>query len=229
MVVSLLEQAFHEFLPEAWCIDTLKALEKAFQKTREHCVPPLFGLDEAHDVKSHYCRGIFETEWRKLSNQYPGIKAESRRNKARNYSHTYVKAGRIFLTASAVTSPENKPRRADFRDVYSGNGQLKLFEQDNLTDEEDIYAILIYGPPQSVAPAFVKVAFPSNHCHSYVERINLLALHPGIISTFVPKAEPIEVEEPIIQLIGVSPEEKIEEPQQPQMRRFDKQVGEEGR
>ncbi|WP_448266403.1 hypothetical protein [Nostoc sp. DSM 114159] len=229
MVVSLLEQAFHESFSKDWCVATLKAVGKAFQKSREHCVPPLFGPDEARDLKSHYCRGVFETEWRRLSNQYPGIKAESRRNKTGNYSHTYVKAGKIFLTASAVTSPENKPRPAYFRDIYNGNGQLKIFEQNNLIDEANIYAILLYGPPQSVSPGFVTIAFPSNHWHSYVERINLLALHPGIISTDVPKADPIEVEEPIIQLIGVSPEEKIQEPQQPQIRRFDKQVGEEGR
>lgn len=229
MAVSLLQEAFHQSFPEDWSINTLKVVEKAYQRAREHCSPPLFGQDEARDLKSHYCRAVFETEWRRLSNQYPGIKAESRLNRAGNYSHTYVKAGRIFLTASAVTSPENKPRRAEFRDFYNANGQLKLFEPNNATDEEDIYAILLYGPPQSVAPGFVTIAFPSNHWHTYVERINLLALYPGTISTIVPKAEPIEVDEPIIQPIEISPEEKIQEPQQPQIRRFHKQAGEEGR
>ncbi|MBD2569881.1 hypothetical protein [Anabaena lutea] len=226
MAVSLLEQAFHEVFPKDWCQDTLRAVAKAYEKTMEHCVPPLFGQDEAHDVRSHYCRGIFEAEWRRLSNKYPKIKAESRRNKAGNYSHTYVKSGNIILTASAVPSPAYKPRRADFRDTYNGNGQLGLFEQDSIADAEDIYAILLYGPPQSVSPGFVTIAFPSNHWHSYVERINLLALHPNIISTIIPEADPIEVKEPIIQPIRVSPEEKIEEPLQPQIRRFNKQVGE---
>lgn len=231
MSSSLLESIFEETFPEGWCIDTLKTLDKAFIKAREHCSPPLFGPTEAHDLRSHYCRAIFETEWRKLSNKYGGVKAESRLNTVRNYSHTWVKAGRIILTASAVASPRNKPRRADFRDVYNDNGQLNLFDQGQITNhltDKDIYAILLYGPPQAVAPAFVKVAFPSRHWRSYVECIDLLARYSGVISKTVPYAETNQVQEPIIKPIHVSPEEQIQEPQKPRIRLRHRQAGEEG-
>jgi hypothetical protein len=52
--------------------------------------------------------------------------------------------------------------------LYNANGQLNLFEQEESADE-NVYAILLYEPPQAVTPAFATVAFPSRHWNKYVQ------------------------------------------------------------
>jgi len=222
---SQLEQIYAASFSDDWNIATLKALEKAFTKAEGHCRPPDFGPQEAKDLRSHYCRAIFENEWRKLSNKFSGVQAESRLNKGGSYSHTWVQAGNLFLTASSVANPHSKPRQADFRTVYAENGQLNLFGQ--VQPPEAFYAILLYGPPQASSPAFVTIAFPSKQWNTFVERIDLLARYPGVIGTPVLRPEPERVQKPTVQPIRVSPEEKIQAPQKPRIRNPRKKTGEE--
>jgi hypothetical protein len=219
---SSLEKLFSESIPEGWCLNILEALVCSYKETNKVCRSPYFGESEARDTRSHYLRGLFETKLRELSANYPGMAAESRPNKRRSYSHTWVKSGNLYLTASSVHTPKGKVRRADFRDIYQSNGQGELFETEkNLQSENPIYAILLYGSPQASFPSFLRIAFPSSHWDTYIESIDLIARYPSVISRIVPVEE---MQEPSIEKL---PEEIIQKPQTPGIRRLPKRAGEE--
>lgn len=218
---TVLETVFAESLCDDWCVEILEALAYSYKEAYAHCSRPRFGDPEAHDTRSHYLRGLFETKLREISLQYDGMTAESRSNKTHSYSHTWVKSGNLYLTASAVTSPNSKPRQADFRNIYQSNGQLELFEDQEKADKENlIYAILLYGTTQTPQPSFVRIAFPSRHWKSYVESIDLMARYPDTIRTEIPIEE---TDEPIV--TPRQPEEVIQEPQKPRIRPLPKRAG----
>jgi hypothetical protein len=220
---TVLEQVFRESFPDEWGIKVLQALDYAYKETNEYVRSPRFGSSEARDTRSHNVRGIFENQLRIISNQYPGISAESRFNKKKSYFHTWVKSGSLYLTASSVHKPSDKPRPGVFRDIYlnQSNGQLELFEtRENLRENDYIYALLLYGPSQAYIPSFVRVAFPCrNWSKKYIESIDLLKKYPGIIHQVAPIEE---MQEPSIEKL---PEETIPQPQKPGIRRLPKQAG----
>jgi len=219
---SLFETVFNESLPVNWCLEILKAIDDAYKETNKTCRYPRFGEPEARDTRSHYLRGIVETRLKEVSSNYLCMTAESCLNKKRSSSHTLVKSGHLYLTASSVHTPTSKPRKAEFRDIYQSNGQGELFETEkNLQGDNPIYAVLLYGSPQLYSPSFVRLAFPSHHWNKYVESIDLIAKFPDAISKF---AQTEEMQEPSIEKL---PEEMIPQPQKPAIRRLPKRMGEE--
>lgn len=172
------EQQFEKNFPVEWGIQTLQALCSAYEEARAHC-SSRFGDKESRDITSHYCREIFEHEWRKLSSKFPGMRAESKLNKKGTYSHTLISSGNMVLTASSVPTPRSKPRYADFRNQYAANGQLSLFDKME-SDLTIIYATLLFPPPKALVPAFVVVGFPTNDRRTYAERLDFLAMYSSI-------------------------------------------------
>ena len=215
---SLLEQVFHEDCPVEWQIGMLHTLNLAYEMTREHCRPPNFGPNEARDLRGHHIRAKFETEWRRLASSLPGIDGESRPNSKKSQYHTWVKVGRLFMTASSVqTKSQKKLRNADFRSEYSDNGQLSCLETQPCTDESVVYAIFRYGPLQSEVPSIATVSFPNKSLTGYTEHIDLAALYPGVIRS--PGFEDVEEqEEPMPTDIRETPGEIIPEPGAPPLR-----------
>ena len=216
---SVLEQVFHEDCPVEWQVGMLHALNTAYELTRSHCRPPIFGFNEARDLRGHHIRAKFETEWRRLASSFPGVDGESRPNSKKSQNHTWVKVGRIFMTASSVQSKtQKKLRDADFRSGYSDNGQLSLLETPSHADESSIYAIFRYGPLQSEVPSIAIVSFPNKNLTDYVEHIDLSELYSGVIQS--PGFEDVEEqEEPMPADIREVPSEIIPEPSAPPLRR----------
>jgi hypothetical protein len=228
---SVTAQLFDECFPEEWCIQVLAALNEVWRESREHCRSGKFGVNEGRDLVSHYIRAQFETKLRRISEPFD-VNAESRQNRRKTASHTYIKASNtngdsMILTASAVRSYKARPRRADFRHVYNLNGQFQLWEPlpQADTSSDPIYGLILYGPPQANAPSFVTVGFPSKHWKGYVERIDLMARYPGVVSTDIP--EEIVIPMPALKLMPISPEEDIQKEQRPRIRPRRKSVGEE--
>lgn len=224
---TTLETLFHDCFPAEWCIATLQTLNEVWQESRAHCRSGKFGPEEGRDLLSHYCRSRFETELRRLSNKFPGIKGESRPNSRATYNHTFIESSKLVLTASAVPLPTSRPRRAEFRDVYNANGQLELFKSfEEIQEEmEKVYAFILYGPPQANVPSFLNIAFPCKNSNRFVESIPLVQRYPGIIST--PVLEEIHIPAPVIQPPQAAPEEKIKKDKKPSIRRLPKRAGEE--
>ena len=217
---SQLESVFNDSVCEDWCLGVVGAIDDAYKETNKICRYPRFSEQAAHDTRSHILRGLIETRLEEISSDL-GMISESRPNRRRSYSHTWVKAGNLYLTASSVHTPQSKPRRADFRDIYQGNRQLEIFEAEkNLQSDDLVYAVLLYGSPQLSSPSFVRIAFPSRHWTKYVESIDLMARYPDAISKV---AQTEEMQEPSIEKL---PEEMIPQPQKPVIRRLPKKVGE---
>ncbi len=214
---SVLEQIFQEDCPEELQIGILQALDLAYEVTRDCCRPPEFGLNEARDLRGHYLRAKFESEWGKLASGFPEVISESRPNVTNSSYHRWMKVGRIFLTASSVQARMQRPRPAQFRSDYADNGQLDLFEKPHF-DDSGVYAVFIYGPTQAQAPSIGSVAFPNKNWTKYNEYIDLLLKYPGTIN--IPDlAETEYQEEPVSPGIRVTPEEIIQEPGTPGLRR----------
>jgi len=209
MSFSQLEQVFHENIEHNFQINMLHELNEAYEEAADYCRPPKYGLNEAADLRGHLIRASFETKFRKLASEYSGIKAESRLNSQKSYHHTVVKAGQLFLTASSVNKKGDKPRYAEFRNEYATNGQLHLFEDASCVDEE-VYAIFRYGPLKAQTPSIATISFLNKEGSGFIENIDLIALHPGIIQA--PKHDVVEVQEEPIPKIICSPEEIIQQP-----------------
>jgi hypothetical protein len=226
---SVTVQLFDDCFPAAWSIQVLTALDALWRESREYCRSMKFGVDEGHDLVSHHIRARFETELRRISEAF-GINAESCKNRLRTASHTCIKAkspngDSMILTASAVRSCREKPRRADFRHVYNENGQLSLWDDQPEVEDKATYGVILYGAPQAHTPSFVTIAFPSIHWKKYVDYIDLTARYPGVVSTSV--LEEIEISAPSVQPIHIAPEEDIQKDQKPRIRPRRKSVGEE--
>ena len=161
---SSLESVFNESVCGDWCLGVLGAIDDAYKETNKFCRYPRFGEQVAHDTRSHILRGLIETRLKEISSDL-GMISESRPNKRRSYSHTWIKAGNLCLTASSVHTPKGKPRQADFRDIYQSNGQGELFETEkNFQSDDLVYAVLLYGSPQLFSPSFVRIAGSPRLC-----------------------------------------------------------------
>lgn len=212
---SVLEQVLHEEVDSEFLVGMLKILGNAYEETRNYCRPPRFGPNEAKDTRGHVLRGHVETGLRRLASDF-GFETESRLNSQRSYYHTLVRIGRILLTASSVNYPSCKPRRADFRNSYAANGQLSFSKNNFDLCSDSLYAVFRYGPLQAQSPSIATVSFPSEDWKSLLENINLLGLFPGVIQ--LPILDQEEVQEPIPK-IGAEPEERIQQPEVPKLRR----------
>lgn len=223
---SILEQVFFEDISPDFQKAMLFALGSAYDRSMEYCCPPRFGPNEALDLRGHLIRAHYETEFRRLNLAHNAVEAESRPNSRRSYYHSWIKVGRIYLTASSVREKSQKPRHAEFRNCYAQNGQLNLFEEVPPIDESEIYAVFRYGPLRAESPSIATVSFPNENWSQYVENIDLLALYPGIINA--PQPVDVEVQDEPDPAMRLDPEEPIQEPQTPRLkRRRSKTAGEE--
>lgn len=141
---------------------------------------------EAHDLLPHYRRAMFESEWRKIAKEFPEVRASFKTNKTKNAWHTRIKCGKVILTVSAVESPGEMVRYADFRKTLAER-QTDLFRAVNCDDNEDgcYYAILLHGHMGNdlSKPGFAEFGVPDNECQGYLERINLFLEFPYTLET----------------------------------------------
>lgn len=143
-----------------------------------------FARPEAHDTLPHLRRAWIEQDLRHIAGSRDDVSATAEFNTTRNYSHTKIAAGRVVLTESAVATPDTMVRDAGFRFGYAAEYQLAMYFMNQVPPPEDgyVYAILIHYPDtlNPARPAFLHVVFPSSHCTSYVERIDLLRRYPEL-------------------------------------------------
>jgi len=162
-------RVFLQQVPKAFMRDVLRCLYKCYEAAWEECA----GLpeEEAHDLRPHYRRALFEAGLRDVAQRYSTVKATTKRNRMRNYSHTYIRCGRVLLTESAVESPDQMIRRAEFRATYARYNQLFLWDKPLPPPATaPLYAVLIHGASTDPRqPLFARIKFPGPDCAGYIE------------------------------------------------------------
>jgi len=140
---------------------------------------PLFGQDspEAHDLIGQERHYIFQAKLPKIA-QECGMSCPAVPNSRHTAYYRLIRTGRFMLTASAVKSPRETPRFAEFRKKLAAVNNLmvqRVLEFMPLAEIQDndtgmFSAIIIHGPhPTNPAwPGFVQLGIPSPRRQKWV-------------------------------------------------------------
>lgn len=185
---------FDECAPVEFQRDTLRCLLQDYKAAYDGCRQD-FDAPEAHDLRGHVRRAMFDRDWRTLARRY-GAHATAETNAGNNCYHTRIVMGRAILTSSMVDAPTTLPRQASFRETYARTRQLTLFGTDAPPPiDAPLYAILVHGPgPDDPSrPAFAFIGFPSPDCNEWVDKIDLFGrFHELLAPASQVEAETIE-------------------------------------
>lgn len=191
---NLPSKLYREHIPPEFNRKTLKCLVASCKQAKEHC-NKYFPRPEARDLRGHYCRAIFEAEWRKVAAKTNGLTGSAQLNSRGTYYHTRIQCGTVILTSSQVPHPHSLVRRAEFRQGYARDTQLWLWSGDDVpdatppNDDDPVYAILLYGlDGKRESPAFAHVVFPDNTCSRYVDRIDLMEENSALMTRLIDRA-----------------------------------------
>lgn len=178
---------FQECIPQKFLRDSLHCLFGVYATVFDD-VKKSFPPWEAHDLRPHYRKAQFDSEWREVAKRH-GLAATPEPNWGRNCFHTRVVAGRVILTASAVRTPDEIVRYAAFRDSYARSNirYFPILEEDMglppPAPDDPLYAILIHGAARGQkAPYFADIVFPAAEVKTYVARLPLFALFPDLVN-----------------------------------------------
>lgn len=188
-----LVRIFDRSVPNRFVQETLRCLYSAYRDADAQCRQD-FPMPEAHDLRGHLRRAMFERNWRTLATRYLDLSASAVRNHRRTSYYTQIVSGCVVLTESAVETPEAMVRKAVFRQTLARSAQMVMpfVEHDLPAPDALLYAILLHGPADesTSSPGFVHIAFPSKDCSTYLDRIDLLKRYPNIaaeVRTDVPE------------------------------------------
>jgi hypothetical protein len=129
---------------------------------------------------------------------FPSVTIAPSRYENNTGSYNEITCGLVKLTQSCTTDRDDVPRQAKFRFTLAKNGQLLLFDKNELQESSHqpsfLYAILTHGvdtnSPKRSWPAFVRVQFPNETCTDFVdEGIDLFARFPAIVAEYIPKPQ----------------------------------------
>ena len=174
MIVSPAELESYLFssVPEQFLRETVRAVWAVYRALARDCAR--YDKPEREYMRGHFRRANLESAWRKLARNFKELKVSVKANKSENIKFTVIKAGRLRLTASAISSPGSVPREAIYR-TNLASSQLKLLEANTkLPPTRALYGILTHGWGRDlVSPGFVSIAFPSADCKSLLTSISL--------------------------------------------------------
>ena len=124
----------------------------------------------AHDALQIWRRALVEANLRNIAPRF-GATATAELNSTKNHSHTSIQAGRFILTESAVETPGQVVRKAEFRATYARYNQFSFFDDTSPPQEgAPIYCILLHGVSDDPrVPLFVQIKFPGPDCRGYIE------------------------------------------------------------
>jgi hypothetical protein len=199
---------FRDQVPEDFLERTVRCLVASCQQAKQ-MVGAFFPKPEAHDLRGHYCRAVFEKEWRTIAAQSIDMHGRAVLNKRGTYYHTRITCGSIIMTASQVSHPKVMVRHADFRDGYARDAQMDLFGEmpEPPAPESPVYAMLLYGLDKKTRtfPVFADFVFPDSKCGRYVDRIELFLEYASLINQLVGS----QIVVPAATSAGVAPEPEL--------------------
>jgi hypothetical protein len=172
---------FWKHMPRQYLERVLQSLFQCYEAASEHCEHH-FAPPEADNVLPFIRRGLIEADLREVAQSFPGITATARRSPESAWNHTLITCGRVALTESTVSHPDEVVRPSLFRQQYSARDNAKyLFPemQPNAPAPGSVlYGILIHGKSSEGAHklGFAKIRFPKENVEGY---------QPGVIDLFL--------------------------------------------
>lgn len=181
MIVSPaeLESYFFSSVPEQFLRETIRTVWGVYRALERDCAR--YDQPEREYMRGHFRRANIESAWRKVASNFRELRVSVKKNKRENIKFTLIKAGRLRLTVSAVSSAGAVPREAIYRTNLAST-QLKLYESNpKLPPARALYGILTHGWGRDLtSPGFVSVAFPAADCKSLLTSISLASRFPDL-------------------------------------------------
>lgn len=163
---------FDQEVPRAFQLEVARCVMDAW-RVADSMVRESFEEPERHDLFPHARRATLEKSLRGLALRL-GLAATSDLNSRKSSYFTWIRAGRVILTASAVQDPSEIVRYAEFRKTFARSNQLFLFDSpDPPSPDCALYALVLHGPGavemdekgrtriSTSTPGFVDVVFPA--------------------------------------------------------------------
>jgi hypothetical protein len=176
----------------------LKSVFENYKEASRHCYRT-FQPAQAKDLSGSYRRAKIEDEWSGIAALFPDVQVTICPYENLTGSYNELTCGQVKITQSCITSPDVVPRYAVFRKTLAENGQLDLFEYNDVDSERTfLYGILTHGVDSKSArrsrPAFARVQFPNQDCTEYVDDgIDLFKRFPEIVSEYIAQPTMTEV------------------------------------
>lgn len=150
-------------LPERFRVLSAKAIVLANRRAGSYCA--CLPGPERRDLFGHIERAHVQAEIRRAAKATTGMRYKVCQNSAGTSSFTVVRAGRVVLTASAVQSPGQMPREAEFRTNLALSPQItlsELLEPEPVRSDEltPIYGLITHARGAEQKVSDVRIVIP---------------------------------------------------------------------
>jgi hypothetical protein len=206
-----LVQFFWNHFPRKYLEQVFRSVFDCYEAAYDHCETH-FERAEAGNVLPFVRRAMIEAQLREIARSFPEIAATARRSPESAWNHTLVICGRVALTESTVSQPEENVRPSIFRQQYSARDNVRhLFpemEPDEPAPDSMLYGILLHGRSEqgSNILGFARIRFPKENVDGYQPgSIDLFQEFPQVVLARARRAasDQVAVEqipEPVVEL-----------------------------
>jgi len=188
-------------LPPSFITDLQHAVPNIYREAHQQAfVQPLWEDSEARYLIGHFRHALFAAHFRKAARN-AGLKTGLQRVPTGSYQYTWVRAGRLLLTASAVQSEDDAELRyAEFREQHATvnhlltNPVLPFMDQADLNALETVYGIVVHAPYEDDKSqcSYVGIGIPAHETMQWVERLSLAELSKAQAETNRAETEQLE-------------------------------------
>lgn len=171
-------------LPASFVVALQQALPNIYQEAYQQAFSqPLWEKSEGRYLVGHLRHALFEAQFRNAARE-AGLKTGLTRVPIGSYEYSYVRAGKLLLTASALPSEDDIVRPAFFRQQHAlvnhflSNPTLPIIDPPDLTSVDTIYGIVIHVPyaEDKAQCSYAGIAIPNEGTTEWVEQLSLADL-----------------------------------------------------
>jgi hypothetical protein len=168
--------------------------EEAYQQAYSQ---PLWERSEGRYLIGHIRHALFNAQFRKAGRDAQ-LDARLMRVPVGSYEYSYVRTkGKLFLTGSSVSSSDDMPRPADFREQHAevnhflNQPPLSFMASPDLKKAKEIYAIVIHAAlgVDKRECGFVGIGIPSADTSEWLELVTLSELYKAQVQAGFSKPE----------------------------------------
>jgi hypothetical protein len=180
-------------LPEGLLRGLVQAVFTARGLAWEEC--QRLARPEAENVRPWIARAHLEGFLRNVAERFPQVSATVER--ASNWNHTEIHAGRLILTQNSVPTPCAMVDASDFRrELAVNNGQISLLPELQEVDPSKFLVLLLHSQYRCVDPeqqemnghlaGSAYLAVPAKDLNGYLHRVNLFDRFPDVVRAQLP-------------------------------------------
>jgi hypothetical protein len=186
---ALIAEAFPESFLRALVQSVFTARALAWEDARQFAQP------EAENVRPWIARAHLEGLMRAAAERFPELTTSVQR--ASNWNHTEVSAGRLVLTQNSVPTPCAMVDASNFRmRLAENNSQLSLLPESEPSDPATFLVLLLHSQYRSLDPSQQEanghlagsayLAVPARNLSSYIYKVNLFDRFPDLVGSYLP-------------------------------------------